>query len=114
MKQKQSVITKEGEVVDVNRGNYRVILNESGIELVCKKGGKLDHFNINILIGDQVRVEISPYDLTRGRIVRRLDANGKDRVSDTFNQRKTKNMKQDAKKLKKLKRREEKKLKKQE
>lgn len=45
---------------------------ENGHELLCYLAGKLRKHYIRILPGDHVTVEISPYDLTRGRIVRRF------------------------------------------
>ncbi len=50
---------------------FRVRL-ESGHEVLAYVGGKMRKHFIKLLPGDQVTVEMSPYDLTRGRIVRRL------------------------------------------
>lgn len=44
---------------------------ENGHELLAYLAGKMRKFYIRVLPGDHVRVQISPYDLTRGRIVRR-------------------------------------------
>ena len=44
---------------------------ENGHELLAYLAGKMRKFYIRVLPGDHVRVEISPYDLSRGRIVRR-------------------------------------------
>ena len=41
-------------------------------EPICKTGGKMGRFRIKITQGDRVRAELSPYDLTRGRITYRL------------------------------------------
>ena len=49
---------------------YRVVL-ESGHEVLAYTAGKMRKFRIRIVVGDQVRVELSPYDLSRGRIVYR-------------------------------------------
>jgi translation initiation factor IF-1 len=38
-------------------------------EVLAYTAGKMRKFRIRIVVGDQVRVELSPYDLTRGRIV---------------------------------------------
>jgi translation initiation factor IF-1 len=51
---------------------FRVELDDTGIELLCVISGKIRQNYIRILEGDRVKVEISPYDLTRGRIVTRL------------------------------------------
>ncbi|MCB0346809.1 MAG: translation initiation factor IF-1 [Bdellovibrionales bacterium] len=44
---------------------------ENGHELLAYLAGKMRRYYIRVLPGDHVRVQISPYDLTRGRIVRR-------------------------------------------
>lgn len=66
---KDSVIEIEGKITSVlSGGRYRVLLDQ-GHELEAKVSGKMKMFNIGILVGDRVKVEISPYDLTQGRIV---------------------------------------------
>jgi translation initiation factor IF-1 len=49
---------------------FRVEL-ENGHEVLAYISGKMRKYYIRILLGDRVRVELSPYDLTRGRIVYR-------------------------------------------
>jgi translation initiation factor IF-1 len=51
---------------------FRVQLDD-GPEILAHISGKMRVHYIRILPGDKVRVEMSPYDLTKGRIVRRLD-----------------------------------------
>jgi translation initiation factor IF-1 len=53
-------------------GNFRVEL-QNGHEILCTTSGKLKQNFIKLIPGDKVRVEISPYDLNRGRISRRLN-----------------------------------------
>lgn len=48
---------------------FKVLLN-NGSEVVAYPSGKMRHFAGKILLGDKVRVEFSPYDLTQGRIIR--------------------------------------------
>lgn len=61
----------EGQVVHVlPNAQFRVKL-DNGHELVAYIGGKMRKFEIRIILGDRVEVEISPYDLSKGRIVRR-------------------------------------------
>ena len=61
-----------GTVVEAYRGrSYRVALDESGHEVLAYMGGKMRKFRIRIVVGDKVKVELSAYDLTRGRIVYR-------------------------------------------
>jgi translation initiation factor IF-1 len=68
---KQSAITVEGEVLEaLGNGNFRVKL-ENGHLILCHPSGKMRMNMINIMPGDEVIVEMSPYDLTKGRIVRR-------------------------------------------
>ncbi len=50
--------------------NFRVKM-ENGHEVLAHASGKMRKFFIRILPGDRVKVELSPYDLTRGRIVYR-------------------------------------------
>ena len=70
---KQGLITQEGTVIQaLPNAMLRVELDETGIELLCVISGKIRQNYIRILEGDRVKVEISPYDLTRGRIVTRL------------------------------------------
>jgi translation initiation factor IF-1 len=49
---------------------FRVIL-ENGHKITATIGGRLRQHNIRILLGDSVNVEMSTYDLTRGRVVYR-------------------------------------------
>jgi len=70
--EKEKGIIMEGEVVEaLPNGMFRVKL-ESGHEILAHISGKMRINFIRILPGDRVRVELSPYDLTRGRIVYRL------------------------------------------
>lgn len=68
---KNELITLKGKVVEaLNHLQYRVEL-ENGHTLLCYSAGKMRKFRIRILPGDAVTVEISPYDLEKGRIVYR-------------------------------------------
>jgi len=51
--------------------NFKVTL-ENGQEVKAHLSGKMRKFRIRISVGDEVKVELSPYDLTRGRIVYRF------------------------------------------
>jgi translation initiation factor IF-1 len=69
--QKEEAIEMEGRVVDVlGNANFRVEVNEKHSVLV-RLAGKMRRFRIRVLQGDKVKIEVSPYDLTRGRIVYR-------------------------------------------
>ncbi len=66
---KDDVIEVEGTVVEVLRNaEFRVKLSNNH-EILAYVSGKLRIHSIRILQGDAVKVEMSPYDLTRGRIV---------------------------------------------
>jgi translation initiation factor IF-1 len=65
---KQDVIEIEGLVVDtLPNAQFKVKL-QNGHEILAHVSGKIRMHYIRILPGDRVTVEISPYDLTRGRI----------------------------------------------
>ncbi|CAC9925102.1 MULTISPECIES: translation initiation factor IF-1 [Peptoniphilaceae] len=65
---KEDVIEVEGVVTDaLPNTNFKVKL-ENGHEILAHISGKLRMHYIRILPGDRVTVELSPYDLTRGRI----------------------------------------------
>lgn len=69
---KQSSIEQFG-IVNENLSNsmFKVEL-DNGIEILCHISGKIRINNIRIMPGDKVKIEMSPYDLTKGRIVLRL------------------------------------------
>jgi len=68
---KDDTITVEGTVIEsLPNAMFRVEL-ENGHKLLCHVSGKMRKFFIRILPGDQVTVELSTYDLNRGRIVYR-------------------------------------------
>ncbi len=70
---KEEGIEVEGLVVQaLGAGRYRVRIDGTDQEPICMTGGKLGRYRIRITHGDRVRVELSPYDLTRGRITYRL------------------------------------------
>lgn len=73
MPKKEDTIKLEGEVVEVlPNATFRVRLPEYNDKLVLGYiAGKMRQFDIKILLGDLVSIEFSPYDLNRGRIVRR-------------------------------------------
>jgi len=71
-KAKEDVIEIEGEVVEALPGTMFKVRLENGHEVLATLSGKMRKFYIRILLGDRVKVELSPYDLTRGRISYRL------------------------------------------
>jgi len=68
---KEGSIKVEGEVVDVlPNATFRVKL-DAGPVVLSYVSGKMRQHEIRILMGDRVDLEMSPYDLTKGRIIRR-------------------------------------------
>ena len=49
-------------------GNFEVVTDE-GLKVSAHLAGKLRRFRIRVVLGDKVTVEVSPYDLTKGRII---------------------------------------------
>ena len=71
MPEKEQKIELEGEILEaLSNGKYRVAL-DNGHETLGYLAGKMRRFRIRILPGDRIKIELSPYDLQRGRIVYR-------------------------------------------
>ena len=68
---KEDKIEFEGEVIEAFRNGMYKILLDNGHETLGYTAGKMRRYRIRIFLGDRVKVELSPYDLTRGRIVYR-------------------------------------------
>ena len=60
-----------GTIKDVFKGGKFLVELENGHEVLAYLGGKLRRYYIRVLLGDRVKVELSPYDLERGRITYR-------------------------------------------
>jgi translation initiation factor IF-1 len=68
---KEDLIKLSGKVEEVlPNAMFRVVL-ENNHKIIATIGGKLRQHNIRILLGDKVDVEMSPYDMNRGRVVYR-------------------------------------------
>lgn len=68
---KEECIESNGIIVDIYKGdNFKVKLEneKKDVYVVCKPSGKIRQHNIRLIVGDKVRVELSPYDLSKGRI----------------------------------------------
>ncbi|MBA2476587.1 MAG: translation initiation factor IF-1 [Actinobacteria bacterium] len=71
MAEKEEKIELEGEVVEAFRnGMYRIAL-DNGMETLGYTAGKMRRYRIRIFPGDRIKIELSAYDLRRGRIVYR-------------------------------------------
>ena len=71
MVKEEDKIVVEGTVIEALPGTQFRVRLETGHEVLAYLSGKMRKYYIRILLGDKVRVEMSPYDLTRGRIVYR-------------------------------------------
>lgn len=61
----------EGQVVDVAAGGIYKVKLDNDIKVQAKLCGKMQKFNIRIVVGDKVTVGVSPYDPTHGLIMYR-------------------------------------------
>jgi translation initiation factor IF-1 len=67
----EETVVFEGKITDtLPNAMFRVEL-ENGHNVLAYLSGKMRKYYIRVLLGDKVRVEMSPYDLTRGRIIYR-------------------------------------------
>lgn len=69
MAKKDDVIEFEGEVVDTLPNTLFKVRLENGHEIIAHISGKMRKNYIRILTGDKVTVEMTPYDLSKGRII---------------------------------------------
>lgn len=70
---KEDLIEVEGQVVDLlPNAMFKVTLDGNNITINAYTSGRMRKNKIQVLLGDRVRVEMSPYDLSKGRISRRL------------------------------------------
>ena len=65
---KKNTIEVEGVVVDALPNAIFKVKLDNGYEIIAHISGKLRMHNIRVLPGDRVNLELSPYDLTKGRI----------------------------------------------
>ena len=69
---KQDAIELEGTVTEVlPNATFRVLLT-NGHDVLATIAGKMRRFRIRVLAGDRVTIEVSPYDLSRARMIYRL------------------------------------------
>ena len=72
---KEDKIEMMGTVTEALKGTKFRIELETGHEIIGYLSGKMRRYYIRLLLGDRVRVELSPYDLDRGRITYRFKRN---------------------------------------
>lgn len=68
-------ITKKGQVVAVHPNSQFKVELENGHEAIGHLCGTMKQHNINVMVGDEVEIDISPYDSERGIIQKRLSPN---------------------------------------
>jgi translation initiation factor IF-1 len=73
MAKTEEKIVVEGTVVEAMPSTQFRVELENGHTILAYLSGRLRKYYIRILLGDRVKVELSPYDLTRGRIVYRFN-----------------------------------------
>ena len=79
---KEKKIYMEGTVIEaLPDTQFRVEL-DNGHPVLAYLSGKMRRYYIRVLLGDRVRVELSSYDLTRGRITYRYKASDQRRIAD--------------------------------
>lgn len=62
----------EGEIVDVLPNQMFKVKLQNGHIVTCYTSGKMRQFRIRLVAGDKVKIEMTPYDLEKGRITYRL------------------------------------------
>lgn len=72
MKERDSVIEVTGKIAKILSGSMYKVQMDNGLEILGHLSGKMRKFGIKIALGDKVQVELSPYDLAKGRITYRL------------------------------------------
>ena len=75
MSKEKDKIEVEGLVVEALPGTQFLVELEDGHKVLAYLSGKMRKFYIRILLGDRVTVELTPYDLNRGRITYRFKKN---------------------------------------
>jgi len=68
----KGLLELDGEIIDVLPNQMFKVELENGHQIIAYTGGKMRQFKIRMVYGDKVKVEMSPYDLSRGRITYRM------------------------------------------
>lgn len=73
MAKKDELLELTGKVSEVlPNSTFRVQVSNMAHEVLCYMGGRLKQNKIKVILGDNVKIEMSPYDLTKGRITYRM------------------------------------------
>ncbi|WP_322509132.1 translation initiation factor IF-1 [Anaerolinea sp.] len=84
MAKEEDKIQVDGTIVEALPGTQFKVRLDNGHEVLAYLSGRMRKYYIRILLGDRVRVEMSPYDLTRGRIVYRQKKTSEGIVEEEF------------------------------
>jgi|TARA_B110000879_G_scaffold147689_1_gene191455 translation initiation factor IF-1 len=72
MAKSDDVLEFEGNITEALPNQTFKVELENGHIITCYTGGKMRRFRIRLVIGDRVKIEMTPYDMTKGRITFRL------------------------------------------
>ena len=78
MKEQDNSVQLDGTITKILSGSMFRVKLDNGLEILGVLSGRMRQYNIRLAIGDMVKLEMSPYDVTRGRITYRVK--DKDRV----------------------------------
>lgn len=73
---KEELLTLDGQIDEILPDGRFGVLLENDHRIIAYTAGKMRKFRIKSIVGDRVRVEMTPYDLTKGRIVYREKIGG--------------------------------------
>jgi translation initiation factor IF-1 len=68
----KDIIEAEGKILEILPNQMFKVELENGHVITCYTGGKMRKNKIRIVAGDKVRCELTPYDLTKGRVTYRI------------------------------------------
>jgi translation initiation factor IF-1 len=71
-----------GQVIDSISDTFKVKVDNSSSIVLCSLNGKLRMNKIKILTGDRVKIEVSPYDMSRGRVCYRFPTRSNENLED--------------------------------
>lgn len=72
MAKNSDLLEVEGEIIDVLPNQTFKVKLENDHTVTAYTGGKMRQFRIRLVAGDRVKIEMSPYDITKGRITYRI------------------------------------------
>ena len=85
MAKAEEKIKVEGTVIEALPGTQFRVKLDNGHEVLAYLSGKMRRYYIRILLGDRVALEMSPYDLSRGRITYRYNKRRQQKTEEVVN-----------------------------